>query len=183
MPDPYCSKTQGGAGRERGDTHRTRTGAERHHTPAQTPTPARTAARTHPDRTRNNTVGTTQPRNNPGTRQTTGRTTSNPHLDPRAGALTGPTQPKRPGPMPPARPPPLPSIPACCSHIVGDRKGATVAPTRPAMRPACPMRPRRASLMRAWLIAAAKPTCRLISDTIQARASVMDREPNMRHWR
>ena len=38
---------------------------------------------------------------------------------------------------------PPPSIPACCSHIVGDRKGATVAPTRPAMRPACPMRPRR----------------------------------------
>ena len=35
----YCSKTQGGAGRERGDTHRTRTGAEQHHTPAQTPTP------------------------------------------------------------------------------------------------------------------------------------------------
>ena len=33
-----------------------------------------------------------------------------------------------------------------------------MAPTRPAMRPACPMRPRRASLMRAWLIAAAKPT-------------------------
>ena len=46
----YCSKTQGGAGRERGDTHRTRTGAEQHHTPAQTPTPARTATRTHPDR-------------------------------------------------------------------------------------------------------------------------------------
>ena len=32
------------------------------------------------------------------------------------------------------------------------------------------------------LIAAAKPTCRLITDTIQARASVIDREPNMRHW-
>ena len=68
--DPYCSKTQGGAGRERGDTHRTRTGAEQHHTPAQTdrqtPTPARTAARTHPDGTRNKTVGTTRPRNNPG---------------------------------------------------------------------------------------------------------------------
>ena len=54
------------------------------HTPAQTPTPARTAARTHPDRTRNKTVGTTWPRNNPGTRQTAGRATSNPHLDPRA---------------------------------------------------------------------------------------------------
>ena len=33
--------------------------------------------------------------------------------------------------------------------------------------------------MRAWLIAAAKPTCRLLSDTIQARASVSDREPNI----
>ena len=31
IPVPYCSKTQGGAGRERGDTHRTRTGAEQHH--------------------------------------------------------------------------------------------------------------------------------------------------------
>ena len=48
----YCTvqrHREGPDARERGDTHRTRTGAEQHHTPAQTPltpTPARTAART-----------------------------------------------------------------------------------------------------------------------------------------
>ena len=72
---------EGPAGRTRTSrrTHRTRTGAEQHHTPAQTPTPAKTAARTHPGRTRDKTVGTTQPESNPGARQTAGRTTNNQH--------------------------------------------------------------------------------------------------------
>ena len=54
------------------------------HTGTITPitSPARTAAGTHPGRTRNKTDGTTRPRSNPGARQTAERATCNPHLDP-----------------------------------------------------------------------------------------------------
>ena len=161
----YCQKTQEGAGQERG----------RERTPnaqASTDGPGPSDTHKHPGQISRPDHKTPQAKRDIAHGTSTRRDSHTP------------TQPAMPGPMPPARPPPRASTPPLWrSHMVCERKAAVAVLERPATRPEWPMSSSRDRRSRACAIAAAKPTCCRMSDTIHARASVTERDPSVRQWR
>ena len=164
----YCQKTQEGAGQERG----------RERTPnaqASTDGPERSDTHKHPGQISRPDHKTPQAKRDIAHRTSARRDSHAPTVNPQC------QDPCLPHDLLPGQARRRCGAPTWSARGK-QRSQCSNAPQR-VPRPESPMSSSRDRRSRACAIAAAKPTCCRMSDTIHARASVTERDPSVRQWR